>query len=111
MIDTDVVAELHRLIFEQTNDLWFIASGPLIFELVVVALVVRVARASVEANGPPCTIRAAASPLISARRGAGRGDQGQLYGAPSEYVCRGHRPQALRAGPFWLHRAPISSPL
>lgn len=51
MVDKDVVAELHRLILEQTNDLWLIASGLLIFELVVVALVIRVTRTPVEANG------------------------------------------------------------
>jgi hypothetical protein len=49
MVDKDTIAELHRLILEQTNDLWLIASGLLVFELVVVALVIRATKTAIGA--------------------------------------------------------------
>lgn len=50
MVDKEIIEELHRLILEQTNDLWLIATGLLVFEVVVVALVLRGTKTGIEAN-------------------------------------------------------------
>jgi hypothetical protein len=88
MPDKDIVAEVNKLILEQTNDLWLIASGLLLFEILLVAFVVRSSKTGVQASSLAWFLSASIT-ACALSLGCGYAAKGGLIESMIRYASKG----------------------